>query len=319
MNISRQIKTGLIAVAALIFFIWGFNYLGGKNLFKPKVPTFFTEYTNVQGLNTASPVTINGFQVGKVQEIKFDKNPEKQGRFIVEYSMEADFEFSKNSIVRIYSEGLMGGKALAIIPDYKGEIAQSGDFLKGDIESDFLADFTDKLNPLQSKVESMIVAADSLLVGLNDMLDETTKNKIKSSVSNLDRSMANLNELTNEVNQVLVDNKEGIKNTLAGTQQVTEKIQALTDNINSEISDAQLAKTVQNLNNSVERINSIVSKLEKGDGSLGKLLQDEDLYNNLNDASNSLDLLLNDLKNNPKKYVHFSVFGKKDKCEEIED
>ena len=319
MKISREIKTGFIAVAALVFFIWGFNYLGGKNLLKKKVPTFFSEYSNVQGLNTASPVTINGFQVGKVQEIKFNSDPENKGRFIVEYSMEADLEFSKNSLVRIYSEGLMGGKALAIIPDYKGEIAKSGDFLQGDIESDFFTDFTDKLNPLQAKVESMIVSADSMLVGLNDILDETTRQSIKSSVTNLDRSMANLNKLTNEVNQVLDDNKASIKQTLVGTQNVTEKIQTLTDNINSEINDAKLAETVQNLNKSVERINVIVSNLEKGDGSLGKLLQDEDLYNNLNNASQSLDLLLNDLKNNPKKYVHFSVFGKKDKCEEIED
>ncbi len=316
MKITRPIKAGIIALAALIFFFWGFNYLGGKNLLKPKVTTFYTEYTNVQGLNTASPVTINGFQVGKVQHIKFNKAPDKHGHFIVEYSMEADLEFSKNSVVRIYSEGLMGGKALAIVPDYEGEPAKSGDFLKGDIDSDFFADFADRINPLQAKVESMIVQADSLLVGLNDVLDTQTRNKIKSSVSKLDQSMSNLNRMSADLSGILVENKTQLTNTITGAQEVTVKIKDLTDNLNKEISEAQIAETVQKLNSSIERINMLVGGLEEGNGSLGKLLKDDNLYQNLNEASDALDRLLNDVQNNPKRYVHFSVFGRKDKCEE---
>jgi phospholipid/cholesterol/gamma-HCH transport system substrate-binding protein len=312
-QITRELKTGVIAVASLALFIWGFNYLGGKNLLKPKLTTFFSEFQNVQGLNTASPVTINGFQVGKVQEILFNKDPEKRGSFIVEFSMEADFDFAKNSVAKIYSDGLMGGKALAVIPSYEGEAAKSGDYLKGEVESDFLSSFSDKLNPLQAKVESMIVQADSLLVGLNDILDTKTRTRLKSSVTLLNASMTNLKSLSDDLDTVLKENKGTITSTLENAKNTTEKFSALTENLNAELEEAEIAKTVQELKSTLDNINKLVSGLEQGEGSVGKLLKDENLYENLENASKELEELLRDMKENPKRYVHFSVFGKKNK------
>ncbi len=321
MKISREIKTGVVAVSALVLFIWGFNFLDGKNLLNPKVPTYFAEYANVQGLNSASKVTINGFQVGKVQKITFNKDPQKKGQFIVEFSVEADLEFSKKSIAKIYSEGIMGGKALAVVPSYEGEMAKPGNYLSGEVESDIFSSVSEKLNPLQAKVESVIVQADSLLVGMNDVLDKKTRNHLRGSIEQLNASMVHFKEVSENLNLMLAQNKSTIEKTVKNAEQITGKVNVLTDNLNTEIKEAKIAETVKELKSTLDNINNIVTGLDKGDGSLGKLLKDEKMYSNLTNASKELEELLKDMKEHPKRFVHFSVFGKKDKgyVEELEE
>jgi len=321
MKISREIKTGVVAVSALVLFIWGFNFLDGKNLLNPKVPTYFAEYANVQGLNSASKVTINGFQVGKVQKITFNKDPKKKGQFIVEFSVEADLEFSKKSIAKIYSEGIMGGKALAVVPLYEGEMAKPGNYLNGEVESDIFSTVSEKLNPLQAKVESVIVQADSLLVGMNDVLDKKTRNHLRASIEQLNASMVHFNDVSENLNIMLAQNKSNIERTVKNAEQFSGKVNVLTDNLNTEIKEAKIAETVKELKVTLDNINNIVTGLDKGDGSLGKLLKDEKMYSNLTNASKELEELLKDMKEHPKRFVHFSVFGKKDKgyVEELEE
>lgn len=312
MKISRELKIGVIAIASLALFIWGFNFLDGKNLLKSKPPIYYSEYANVQGLNTASKVTINGFQVGKVEKISF--NPNKYGQFIVAYSIDAELDFTKNSIAKIYTESFVSGtKALAIIISNEGEKAKKGDYLKGDIESDIFSSVSEKLNPLQAKIESMITQADSLLVGMNDILDKNTRNNVKASLEKLDASLGNVKEISENLNVMLTQNKSSIDKTIKNAELASGKINSLTENLNSELEKAKIANTIQELKSTIENINKIVAGLDKGDGSLGKLLKDEKMYANLTNASKELELLLKDMKEHPKRFVHFSVFGKKDK------
>ncbi len=313
LTLSREFKTGVVFIAALALFIWGYNYMKGKNLFDGNIPTYFAKYQNVQGLNSASKVTINGLQVGKVQNITFNTDPQKKGQLIVEFSMEADFEFSKNSEVKIYSDGLMGGKAIAIIPSYEGEKAKSGDYLKGSIESDIFSSMGEKLNPLSAKLESVIVSADSLLVGFNDILDTPTRKHLKNSMLQLDQSMTSFKAISNNLNEMLEQNKETLAKTLTNAEQVTNEFSELTQNLNKELTEAEIAKTVKELQTTITNINSIVTNLDKGEGSLGKLLKDEKMYTNLTNASKELEELLHEMKEHPKRFVHFSLFGKKDK------
>ncbi len=313
MKLSRELKTGVVFVAALALFIWGYNFMKAKNLLSGPLTTYFSEYADIKGLNTASKVTINGLQVGKVQSIVFDKNPDKKGHLIVEYSVETDFEFSKNSVAKIYSEGLMGGKAIAIIPSYEGEKAAKGDFLKGVVENDMFAAVGDKLNPLSNKTESMIVSADSLIVGLNDILDTNTRNNLKYSMAQLKTSMNRLNGITNKLNTMLAENEESLKQMLHNANLVTGKFATLTDQLNRELTEAELGKTIRELQKTLGQVNAIMADLDKGKGSLGKLLKDEKMYTNLTRASKELEELLREMKEHPKRFVHFSVFGKKDK------
>ncbi len=318
LKLSKEFKTGVVFLGAIALFIWGYNFMKGRNLFEGNLTTFFSEYKNVRGLNSASKVTINGFQVGKVQNITFINDPSKKGLLLVEFSMEADFEFSKNSEVKIYSDGLMGGKAMAIIPSYEGEMAKSGDYLKGGIESDLFSSVSEKLNPLQAKIESMITEADSLLVGVNDILDVQTRRHLKNSMLQLDQSMTSFKAITNNLNDMLEQNKQTLKKTLDNAEQVTNEFSTLTKNINSELKEAEIATTVKGLQTTIENINSIVTNLDKGEGSLGKLLKDEKMYTNLTNASKELEELLREMKEHPKRFVHFSLFGKKDKAGYVE-
>ena len=149
-------------------------FLKGQDLLEANTRHFYIEYNNIQGLNESSSVTINGLKVGKVVDIHFNTNPEKRGKLVVEIMLENDFQFSKSSIAKVYSASLMGGQNLAIIPNYEGEMAESGDYLKGEVESDIFSSVGEKLNPLQSKFENLIVSADSLFLGVNQVLNKKT-------------------------------------------------------------------------------------------------------------------------------------------------
>ena len=199
MKLSRELKSGVVAIIIIALFIWGYSFLKGQNIFNSSPRTYLVEYNNVQGLNTASAVTINGLIVGKVVDIAFD--PNKKGTLIVEFGVDNDFQFSKNSIAKIYSASLMGGKSLAIVPSYEGENAVSGDFLKGEIESDIFSSVGEKLNPLQAKLENVIVSADSLMLGLNQVLDENSRRNLRNTFANLNTTVANFKKSSASVFQ----------------------------------------------------------------------------------------------------------------------
>lgn len=307
MKITREFKTGVVAVLVIALFIWGYNFLKGMNVFDGPLKTYYTEYNNVQGLNTASVVTINGVEVGKVVDINFNEDLDKRGQLIVEFSVENDFEFSKNSIAKIYSASLMGGKSLAIVPSYEGETANPGDFLKGDIESDIFSSVTEKLNPLQAKVENVIVSADSLMTGLTEVLDVKSRNNLKASIIQLNQTISNFKDISESVNELVKNNDEKLGKTLANTQIITKNLSKISDSL----VDINFAATFKNLETTVESLNKIIGSTERGEGSLGKLMKDEEMYNNLTNASKELEELLRDMKLHPKRFVHFSLFGKK--------
>lgn len=309
MKISRELKTGVIAVLVIALFIWGYNYMKGLNLFDGPLKTYFTEYNNVQGLNTASVVTINGVEVGKVVDIKFNKDEEKRGTLIVEFSVENDFEFSKNSIAKIYSASLMGGKSLAIVPSYEGETALPGDHLKGEIESDLFSSVSEKLNPLQAKIESVVKSADSLMTGLTDVLDTKSRKSLKSSILELNATIVNFKSASANVNQLIKNNDEKLSKTLDNAEVMTANLAKLSDTL----VNANIGVTIKNIEDTVDNINSVLAGLESGEGSLGKLLKDDEMYTNLTNASKELEELLREMKLHPKRFVHFSIFGKKDK------
>lgn len=310
MKITRELKTGVVAIAVIALFIWGYNYLKGQNLFDAASKTYFTEYSNVQGLNTASIVTLNGLEVGKVIAINFNPDPAKRGWLTVEFSVETNLEFSKNSIARIYSASLMGGKSLALVPSYEGETAKPGDFFKGEIEADVIASVSENLKPLFEKVGKAVVSADSVLVGINEIMDAKTKADLKSGIAELNATISNFNAISKSVNEMVATNKVKIGNTLTNAVLMTNNFAKLSDSL----ANSNLGATIKNLETTVNSLNGILANAESGKGTLGKLLKDEEMYNNLTSASKELDELLREMKLHPKRFVHFSLFGKKEKA-----
>ena len=273
MKLTRELKTGVVAIAVIALFIWGYNYMKGLNLFDAASKTYFTEYSNVQGLNTASVVTLNGLEVGKVIAVNFNPDPAKRGWLTVEFSVETDLEFSKNSIAKIYSASLMGGKSLALVPSYEGEPAKSGDFFKGETEADAITSVTENLKPLFAKVESAVVSTDSLLVGLNEIMDAKTRADLKSSIAQLNATISNFNAISKSVNEMMATNKVKIGNTLTNTELMTNNLAKLSDSL----ANSNLGTTVKNLEITVNNLNSILANVESGEGTLGKLLKDDEM------------------------------------------
>jgi phospholipid/cholesterol/gamma-HCH transport system substrate-binding protein len=309
LKISRELKTGIVAVVVISLTIWGYNYMKGINLFDAPARTFKTVYSNVQGLNNASVVTINGVNVGKVFNIQFSKEPDKRGKIIVEFSVNSDFEFTRNSVAKIYSSSLMGGKSMAIVPSFDGDMAVSGDFLRGEIESDIFSTVSEKLNPLQGKVESVITNIDSLLLGLNDILDTDTRNHIKATIAELNETVSNFKSASKSADKLLTENRAKLGRTTANIEQVSENFVKISDSL----ANIDIGHTVNEVERTLENLNGLMASVQNEEGTLGKLMNDDAMYENLTNASKELEELLREMKLHPKRFVHFSLFGKKDK------
>ena len=203
----------------------------------------------------------------------------------------------------------MGGKSLAIVPSYEGETAKPGDYLKGEIESDLFSSVTEKLNPLQAKVESVIKSADSLMTGLTDVLDPQSRESLKASILELNATVSNFKSASANVNKLITTNDETLSKTLNNAELMTANLAKLSDTL----VNANLGLTIKNIEETVDNLNSVLAGLENGEGTLGKLLVDDKMYINLTNASKELEALLKEMKLHPKRFVHFSLFGKKDK------
>jgi len=304
---SRELKTGFIAMVVIALFIWGYNFLKGENIFAKNTRHFFVEYDNIQGLKKSSSITINGLQVGSVVGIMFNTDPDKKGKLVVELLVENEFEFSKKSIAKIYSASLMGGQSLAIIPSYDGDLAVSGDYLVGEVESDIFSTVGEKLNPLQAKLESVIVSADSLLLGLNQTLTIESRKSLNRSIKGLEFTIGDVRKTLGSVNQLLDSSKVGIKNTFDNTRVITENFMKLSDTL----VNANIGQTIKKAQKSLDYINNLMAGIERGEGSFGKFVKDETMYDNLTRMSQEMEELIREMKLNPKRFVHFSLFGKK--------
>ncbi|CAA0180214.1 ABC transporter, periplasmic binding protein [Tenacibaculum maritimum] len=306
---SKELKTGIVAVIIIALFVWGYNFLKGQDLFSSGTRHFFVEYNTIQGLNEASLVTINGMQVGKVIDIKFNPNPEKRGKLIVEIALDNDFQFSKNSVAKIYSASLMGGQNLAIIPKYEEEMAESGDTLKGEVESDIFSSVGEKLNPIQAKLENVLVGADSLLIGLNQILDAKSRKSLNRSVLVLEATISDVKGTLGGVKSIVDDSKNNLRATLSNAKKITDDF----SKISEDLTKANLGSTVKQLEETIAGVNELLANMKKGKGTLGKLMTDDKVYVNLTQASKEMEELLRELKLNPKRFMHFSLFGKKAK------
>ncbi len=310
-KLSRELKTGIIAILVIAIFIWGFSFIKGTNLIDNN-RIFYAEYNNVQGLSPSAPVTINGLRVGTIKTIDF--HPEKVGRLIVKFSLESKFKFSKNSIAQIYSPDFISGKSIKILPSYTGSNAVSGDTLRGNIEAGILGALNDQIAPLQSKVDSFLTNADTLLQGFNTIFDQDSQVNLKQAIAKLNTTLSTFSNASKSLDNMLADDGK-IDSILSNATIASNNLVSLTDSLNS----ANLKTTIKKLETTLNSFNGIIANIEKGEGTIGKLLKDEGLYKNLEGASKEMEELLRELKLNPKRFVHFSLFGKRPKNYKAEE
>ncbi len=302
-KLSYEIKTGILVLTGIILFIIGFSYLKSNDVFITD-RIFYAVYDDVEGVSKGTPVTISGFNVGSVQDIEFYKNSSK---LLLKFRVENEFNFSSESIAQIYETGLIGGKAVAVIPKYGNELAISGDTLQSDIAPGLTELVNDRLSPLQDKIESMVVSADSVLISLNAVLNTEAKLEIQSTIENFSSTVADLKTSAGTLNEILDNNKNQINNIISNVNQTSNELAGLSGSF------SDLSIVISNLSESSESIDKIISEISEGEGSLNKLVFDDALINSLDAASKNINLLIKDLRLNPKRYVHFSLFGKKNK------
>lgn len=306
MKITREIKTAVLVIASILLFIWGYSFLQGRDILNSH-RTFFVEYDNVEGLSTSAPVTINGLVVGKIMSINLIPTT---GKLQVEIQVKNDFPISKSSTIDIYEPGLIGGKQIQIVPNLQDtQMAESGDTLRGSNLPGLTALVGDKLAPLQEKIEKVAENANQLLINLNQVLDDKSKANLRESIAKLNVLMGEFEKTSKNVNQIIDKNKSNIDGSLANLNKTTANFSKLSDTL----AKANIGKAIKNFENSLKGVDNIITNLEQGKGSMGKLLNDDQLYKNLNATSSELELLLQDLRLNPTRYINVSLFGKKNK------
>ena len=308
MKFTKEIKIGFLAILGLVMSVFSYNYLKGINLFE-KNRKFTITYEKVDGLTVSNPVTMNGFKIGKVQKINF--NPNNLKELFVDIVIDNDVVFPKTSIAELYETGLIGGKAIAIIPDYKNDstIAVDGDVLKGVIKPGLTELVNQILPQVQLQIEAVMKNAEIVLENINTLFDNETKNELKSSIQDFSNLTNSLSETSNEISNLIANNSENLTNSLADFRSATYNIKSITDSLNSD----DINSLALNLNSLVNNLNSITTSLKNSEGTAGKLINDKSIYDNLDNATNQLNQLIEDIKLNPNRYINFSVFGKKNK------
>ncbi|RRQ47051.1 MlaD family protein [Chryseobacterium sp. SC28] len=312
MKLSKELKIGLIAVFAVVSFVILYQYMKGKNLFTTD-NVFYVKYDNVEGLEVSNPVSINGLKVGQVEEIKPITPKNGKLHFVVKLSVDDNFQFSKRSTVEIFEPGLMSGKEMRINLFYGGETAKDGDTLSGSFQLSMLNSLSSQVKPVKDQLSNVLLKLDSTLASTNKIVDEQNRREIRLLLANLNRTIESFKATSDRTNSILANNEKDLHEvvtnanaTVLTANRTLEKYGSVADRIDMD----KLNGTIDQFNQTAGKLNSIISGIQNGEGSLGKLAKDEELYNNLTKTSNNLNELVQDLKTNPKRYVNFSVFGK---------
>ena len=304
MRLSKEIKAAFFVLSTILLFIFGFNYLKGSSILD-KQKTIYAVYDEVDGLLVGANVMINGLSIGNVTELDFLPNSTK---ILVTLKVKDKLNFSSKSTASIYETGVLGGLAISIEPLFEREsIVKTGDTLMSSVRPGLTELINRQIEPLSRQLQSTITSVDSIFTGASNVLNRQTQEEIKESISVLTSAIKAIKNSSVIIEETLTSKNTQINNTIDNF----EKISSNLSNVSDELNSFGLTSLLSNLEVSVDGISSIVDKLDSDNSTLGKLINEDEVYNSLNSSLESLNILINDIKTNPKKYVHFSVFGRK--------
>lgn len=301
MKISKEIKTAILVLGSIALFVFGFSYLKGKDLFS-KDNIFYTEF-DYNALAPSAPVTIKGNKVGKVETITYDF---ETGKTRVAFSIDPRFKFSKNSTIRLYELGIMGGNAITIIPAKDTEYAQNNDFIKSEVEHGLVKSLTSNFSDLSSGLDVTLKKADTLLSGLNELVRDDSDKSLKNAIAELNTTVKSFKNLSSSLNKILTDDSSKLNGMLTKFTETADSFKKLGDTLDK----ANLGETVAGLDKTLNKLNGVLSSIEAGEGTMGKLMKDDKMYDNFEAAAKELEELLQDIKLHPKRY--FRVLSKKE-------
>jgi phospholipid/cholesterol/gamma-HCH transport system substrate-binding protein len=310
-KISNEVKVGATALLTILVFIWLYNFLKGKDLFK-STSYYYTVYDKIGGLAESSPVEINGYRVGVVQSIDFIDA--ESGRLLVAFSVSKDFKLPVNTVAEIVPISLLGGmKVQFVYGDGPGTYSE-GDTIPGRLAESLMDKVETELLPVKDKITNLIVVLDSVISSVNEVMDADFKKDLGGTFANLNSTTESLDKIIgskekeliatldniNRFSKMLSDNSEKMSSTFSNLEAITDTLAA-----------ADIYTSVSNLKASLEKAALMMDNMNNGKGTAGQFLTNDTLYTNLTNSLESLNVLLQDMKANPKRYVHFSIFGKK--------
>jgi phospholipid/cholesterol/gamma-HCH transport system substrate-binding protein len=311
-KVSNETKVGALAVIAVTLLVLGYNLLKGKNLIK-RSDVIYARFTDVGSLEISSPVKIKGFRIGNVYSIS--SADDNVSEVIVAINVDQKVNIPVNSLA-VVNGSLTGTTTLIIKPGNAATFIKQGDTLQSEIAADLMAKLNNSIDPVLANVKQAVDSLKLVLGNLNSVFDEGNKANLKAVIANLKNTSANLNELLNSKDGALaktLNNAETFTTNLNKNNENLNKTIENFKNTSQKLSELELKQTMASLTQTVNQLQGVLDKINKGDGSLGLLLNDKKLYNNLNNTVRSVNTLIDDLKTHPKRYVSISVFGKKDK------
>ena len=312
MKISNETKVGILAALAITLLILGFNFLKGKNLLERK-NTIYAVFPRVDALSPSDPIKINGLQVGLVSDL--EEKDENLSGVVVALNITKKINIPENSYAMIMSSPL-GSSTLNIVLGTSEKYIQEGDTLVTRASGGIMEDLKGTLSPTVDKVNGTLKSLDSLVEQVGVVLDPKTKVNLQNVIANLATASSSLTTLLNAQNGALaasLNNMSAFTGNLKKNNDSINRIIRNVDVMTQKFASLDLEATLTKLQAAVDNLNVTLNKVNKGDGTLGLLMNDPKLYNNLNSTTNSLNILLQDVRLHPKRYVNVSVFGKKDK------
>ncbi len=314
-NRYKAFGIGLSFIVALVLFIWGYNFLKGNDIFG-KETVYYAQYNQINGLLNSNPVMINGLRVGKVKSIYF--NPDMSGRIMVVITLNNDFPIPENSVARIFSSDLMGSKAIDLQLGDASSYAKDGDTLLSGVEAGLMEEVNAQVQPIKKKAEDLLGSIDTLVVAFQSIFNESARTNLKESFNDIRSTFANLESATGNIDNMVVNEASRISSILIKLDSLTltlsqnrEGISNIVSNfevISDSLSKSDIPGTFANINATLNEMQVLLHSIQAGEGTLGQLMVNDSLYLHLNRSAADLDSLLRDVKENPKRYVKFSVF-----------
>lgn len=310
-KISHEVKIGTTALLTILVFILLFNFLKGKDIFKITA-YYYSVYDKIGGLAESSPVEINGYKVGIVQSIDFIDS--ESGRLLVTFSVNKDFKLPKNTIAEIVPISLLGGMKVQFVYGNGPGTYSEGDTISGMLAESLMDKVETEFLPVKDKITNLIVVIDSVINSVNKVLDAEFIKNIGGTLANINSTTESLDKIigtkeielkttldnVNKFTQMLADNSASMNNTFKNLETITDTLAA-----------ADIFTSISKLKSSLEKAALLMDNMNNGKGTAGQFLTNDTLYTNLTNSLESLNVLLLDMKTNPKRYVHFSIFGKK--------
>lgn len=317
-GISKEFKIGIVLIVSIALLIWGLSYLKGVDLFDTQ-REYYSRYDQIDGLAVGNPVILNGYQIGQVRKIDFE--PKGDDNLVVTYSVNvADVQIPADTEAKIYSSDLLGSKAIEIVRGDSSVMAEPGQELAGIRQVEFTQALRKELEPLKKSTEQLIKSVEEVVTNFKVVFESEATQGLPKAFESLESTLANLESTSARLDNMVAENSATVERIFGNVESITNNLNENEEKLNNiftnfetvsdSLSKVNFSQTIRKADRAMANFEQIMQKVNEGDGSLGKLVNNDTLHNQLVEAANELELLIDDINANPKKYLHFSVFGK---------